>query len=60
MKINHTFSFGNGSQAVVKMVDGFKEDSNVDDIFEIENTLHGYLTLLADYKFYGLGLLNIL
>jgi len=40
-KLTITLSSGNGSQAVVKIVDGFKEDSNVDDIFEIENTLHG-------------------
>ena len=40
-KLTITLSSGNGSQAVVKMVDGFKEDSNVGDIFEIENTLHG-------------------
>jgi len=40
-KLTITLSAGSGSQAVVKMVDGFKEDSNVDDIFEIENTLHG-------------------
>ena len=25
----------------MKIVDGFKEDSDVDDIIEIENTLHG-------------------
>ena len=40
-KLTITLSTGNGSQAVVKIVDGFKEDSNVDDIIEIENTLHG-------------------
>ena len=40
-KLTITLSADNASQAVVKMVDGFKEDSNVDDIFEIENTLHG-------------------
>jgi len=40
-KLTITLSADNASQAIVKMVDGFKEDSNVDDIFEIENTLHG-------------------
>jgi len=40
-KLTITLSTGNGSQAVVKIVDGFKEDSDVDDIIEIENTLHG-------------------
>jgi len=40
-KLTITLSADNASQAEVKMVDGFKEDSNVDDIFEIENTLHG-------------------
>ena len=40
-KLTITLSTGNGSQAVVKIVDGFKEDLDVDDIIEIENTLHG-------------------
>ena len=40
-KLTITLSADNASKAEVKMVDGFKEDSNVDDIFEIENTLHG-------------------
>ena len=40
-KLTITLSTGNRSQAVVKIVDGFKEDSDVDDIIEIENTLHG-------------------
>ena len=40
-KLTIALSTGNGSQAVVKIVDGFKEDSDVDDIIEIENTLHG-------------------
>ena len=40
-KLTITLSADNASKAAVKMVDGFKEDSNVDDIFEIENTLHG-------------------
>ena len=40
-KLTITLSADIASQAIVKMVDGFKEDSNVDDIFEIENTLHG-------------------
>ena len=40
-KLTITLSADNASQAIVKMVDGFKEDSNIDDIFEIENTLHG-------------------
>jgi diguanylate cyclase (GGDEF)-like protein len=40
-KLTITQSTGNGTQAVVKIVDGFKEDSDIDDIIEIENTLHG-------------------
>jgi diguanylate cyclase (GGDEF)-like protein len=40
-KLTITLSTGNGSQAVVKIVDGFKEDLDVDDIIQIENTLHG-------------------
>ena len=40
-KLTITFPKSNSSEAKVKMIDGFNEDSKLGDIIEIDNTLHG-------------------
>ena len=40
-KLTITFPNSNSSTAMVKMIDGFNEDSKLGDTIEIDNTLHG-------------------